>query len=434
MTQDNTNFSPVLLSGIKPDETESLAKYLEKGGYAALRKALSEMSPDKVAGVIKDSGLRGRGGAGFPTGMKWSFLPRDSNNKVYLTCNADESEPGTCKDRPIIEHRPHLLLEGCLLCCFAIKAEIAYIYIRGEYPKGAAILEKALTEAYSEGLLGKNIKNSNFSCDIYVHRGAGAYVCGEETGLLESLEGKRGMPRNKPPFPAIKGLYQSPTVINNVETLAAIPSIINNGADWFKSFGTEKSSGFKIYSVSGHINKPGNYELPMKTTLREIIYTHAGGIKGGGKLKAVIPGGSSTPVLTESHLDITMDFEGVQSAGSMLGSAGVIVLSDKVCMVWALQKLAKFYRHESCGQCTPCREGTTWLYKIINRIENGQGRMEDIPKLEDICKKIMGRSICALGDAAAMPVLGFLKYFKDEFLEHIKLKRCPIKKGDIHIF
>ncbi len=434
MSSENKIFNPVLLQGTENGKIESLEEYIGKGGYSALKKILSESSPDKVTQIIKDSGLRGRGGAGFPTGMKWSFLPKDWKGPVYLACNADESEPGTCKDRPIIEERPHLLIEGCLICCYAIGAKTGYIYIRGEYYKGAKILNNALKDAYQKNLLGKNIQGRNFDCDLYVHEGAGAYICGEETGLLESLEGKRGYPRNKPPFPAVKGLFQCPTVINNVETLAALPSIINNGAEWFKSFGTEKSAGFKIYSVSGHVNKPGNYELPMKTTLREIIYNYAGGIKGGRKLKAVIPGGSSTPILTEKHLDITMDFESVQSAGSMLGSAAIIVMDERTCMVWAAEKLAHFYQHESCGQCTPCREGTSWLYKILKRIENGKGKIEDIAKLEDICHKISGRSICALGDAASMPVMGFLKYFKNEFEEHIKQQKCPFKIGERHVF
>lgn len=428
MSDEKIKYTPVLLEGVEKDKTESLAEYKNKGGYSALAKMLNEQSPSEVTKIILDSGLRGRGGAGFSAGMKWSFLPKERKGNVYLACNADESEPGTCKDRPIIEHRPHTLIEGCLITCYAIGAKIAYIYIRGEYFKGAKILDEALREAYANGYVGRNILGKNFDCDIYVHVGAGAYICGEETGLLESLEGKRGYPRNKPPFPAVKGLYQCPTIINNVETLAKVPLIINKGADWFKSLGTDKSAGFRIYSVSGHVKNPGNYELPMKTTLREIIFNHAGGIKGDRKIKAVIPGGSSTPILTEQYLDITMDFESVHEAGSMLGSAAIIVMDETTCMVWAAMKLAKFYQHESCGQCTPCREGTAWLYKIIKRIENGEGKIEDIQKLEDICHKIMGRSICALGDAAAMPVLGFLKYFRNEFEEHIKQKKCPFKK------
>jgi len=434
MSGELKKFESILLAGIESGEVETLEKYREYGGYLALNKVLKEMKPEQVTQVVKDSGLRGRGGAGFPAGLKWSFLPKGWKGPVYLTCNADEGEPGTCKDRPILELRPHLLIESCLICSYAIGAKICYIYVRGEYFTAIERLNKALGEAYQSGLVGRNILGTGFNCDIYVHSGAGAYICGEETGLLDSLEGKRGHPRNKPPFPAVKGLYQCPTVINNVETLSAIPSIIINGPEWFKSFGRDKSSGFKIYSVSGHVKHPGNYELPLKTTLRELIYDYAGGIRDGHRLKAVIPGGSSTPILTEKHLDIIMDFEGVQEAGSMLGSAGVIVMDETACMVWVLMKLSRFYAHESCGQCTPCREGTTWLNKILERIEEGKGRVEDIEKLEDIAKKIMGRSICALGDAAAMPVLGVLKYFRNEFEEHIKLGKCPMKKGKFHQF
>jgi NADH-quinone oxidoreductase subunit F len=409
-------------------EPEPLAEYRRRGGYAQFEKAVREMTPDEVTNVVKQSGLRGRGGAGFPAGVKWSFLPKDFQGARYLTCNADESEPGTCKDRPIMETQPHLLLEGMAITCYAIGARVAYIYVRGEYFRSIRILEEAIEECYKAGLFGKPVFGKDFKVDFYVHSGAGAYICGEETGLLESLEGKRGYPRLKPPFPAIKGLYRCPTVINNVETLASIPVIFEKGPAFFRSMGREKSTGMKIYCVSGHVEKPGNYEAPMNITLRQLIYDCAGGIRGGKKLKGVIPGGASVPILTEKDLDAVMDFEGMQEHGSMLGSAGVIVMDETVCMVWAAMNLLHFFRHESCGQCTPCREGTGWLHKVLVRMEAGKGTLEEIDVLLDLCAKIKGRSICALGDAATSPVESTIKLFRDEYVAHIEEGRCPFPK------
>ncbi len=417
------------LHNIGKPESKSLAFYLANQGYSAWEKVVRQWQPADVIDEVKKSGLRGRGGAGFPTGMKWSFVPRDSEKPKYLVCNADESEPGTFKDRYLVEHEPHMLLEGIAIASFAINAHSAYIYIRGEFALGAQVLEEAIAEAEAKNLLGKKILGSSYDLQVTVHRGAGAYICGEETGLLESLEGKRGWPRLKPPFPAVVGAFKSPTVVNNVETLANLPLIFTRGAEWFAAIGPNpKNTGPKLYCVSGHVNRPGLYEFPMGKNLKELIYEECGGIRGGKKLKAVIPGGSSVPVLRADQIDVSMDYEALAEAGSMLGSAGVIVMDEDACMVNALYNLERFYAHESCGQCTPCREGTTWMVKILKRLEMGGGRPEDLPLLEDIARHINFRTICPLGDAAAMPAASFLKQFRDEFAAHAELGRCPQRR------
>jgi NADH-quinone oxidoreductase subunit F len=399
--------------------------YERHGGYEATRKALRDFQPGELVEMVKSSGLRGRGGAGFPTGLKWSFLPKQTEKPVYLCVNADESEPGTFKDREIIEFDPHQLLEGIIITSYAIGCHKAFIYIRGELFFGAKVLNRAIEEARAKGYLGKNVFGSGLDLDVVVHRGAGAYICGEETGLIESLEGKRAYPRVKPPFPATYGIFGSPTIVNNVETLACVPHIVSRGPAWFKSIGPEKGPGPKLYCVSGHVERPGIYELPMGTPLREILYTHCGGIPGGRKLKAVIPGGSSVPIFTANEIDVPMDFDSVAKAGSLLGSAGIIVMDDSTCMVRALEVISRFYHHESCGQCTPCREGTGWLHKVLRRLEAGTGREADLQLLVDISDNMMGNTVCVLADAAAMPVKSFVSKFRDEFVEHVRLGRCP---------
>ncbi|HSD10165.1 MAG TPA: NADH-quinone oxidoreductase subunit NuoF [Candidatus Binatia bacterium] len=401
--------------------------YERHGGYEATRKALRDFQPDQLVEMVKSSGLRGRGGAGFPTGLKWSFLPKQTDKPVYLCVNADESEPGTFKDREIIEFDPHQLLEGIVITSYAIRCHKAFIYIRGEFFLGAKVLERAIAEAQAKGYLGKNVFGRGFDLDVVVHRGAGAYICGEETGLIESLEGKRAYPRVKPPFPATYGVFGSPTIVNNVETLACVPHIVSRGPAWFKSIGPEKGPGPKLYCVSGHVERPGVYELPMGTPLREILYTHCGGIPGGRKLKAVIPGGSSVPVFRADEIDVPMDFDSVAQAGSLLGSAGIIVMDDSTCMVRTLAVIARFYHHESCGQCTPCREGTGWLHKVLRHLEEGTGREEDLQLLMDISDNMMGNTVCVLADAAAMPTKSFVAKFRDEFVEHVRLGRCPFR-------
>ncbi len=414
----------ILTANIDKPNSASIDTYLAGGGYEAVRKALS-MKPDEIIEEVKKSELRGRGGAGFPTGMKWGFVPKDSPKDKYLLCNADESEPGTFKDRVIIEKDPHLLIEGMIISAFAINScPMGYIYIRGEFHYGATVLDKALAEARERGYLGKNILGSGFDFDITVHRGAGAYICGEETGLIESLEGKRGQPRVKPPFPAVVGVFGGPTVVNNVETLACIPLIMKNGADWFAGFGIPKNTGPKLYCVSGEVKKPGVYEFPMDINLRELIFEHCGGIIDDLPVKAVIPGGASAPMLTKDEIDIPLTFDALMKAGSMLGSAGVIVLSEASCIVESVWRLSKFFAHESCGQCTPCREGTNWMETILDRIERGGGRPEDADLLFDLTDNIGGKSLCALGDAACGPVASSVKKFRDEFLYHITEKRC----------
>jgi NADH-quinone oxidoreductase subunit F len=408
-------------------DLRSLAVYLRHGGYEASRKALTQHTPEQLVEMVKTSNLRGRGGAGFPTGMKWSFLPKQTDKPVYLAVNADESEPGTFKDREIMEDDPHQLLEGILIASFAIKCHRAYIYIRGEMLTGYERLVAAVKEAYEGGFLGKNILGTGFDLDVVVHRGAGAYICGEETGLIESLEGKRAYPRIKPPFPAVYGLFGCPTIVNNVETLACVPHIVARGAEWFRSIGPEKSPGPKLYCVSGHVARPGVYELPMGTPLREIIYEHAGGIPNGRQLKGVIPGGASMPVFTPAEIDVPMDMDSVQKAGSFLGSAGIIVMDDSVCMVDAMLNLAHFFHHESCGQCTPCREGTGWVEKVLHGLEEGHAAPSDVDLLLNIAGNMMGNTICALADAAAMPVRAFVTKYRAEFEEHARLGHCPFR-------
>jgi NADH-quinone oxidoreductase subunit F len=408
-----------------PGYTGSLADYERAGGYQAIRKALKELQPADLIEMVKKSGLRGRGGAGFPTGMKWDFIPKDPGLTKYLACNADESEPGTFKDRQLIERDPHPMIEGMILCCYAIGAKTAYIYIRGEMFYGAQVLSRALTEAYGAGYLGRNILGSGMDLEIHLHRGAGAYICGEETALLESIEGKRGLPRTKPPFPATHGLYGKPTVINNVETLSNIPSIVVRGPEWYAGIGSPpKSTGTRIFSVSGHVNRPGNYEVPMGTPLRELIEVQAGGVRNGKKIKAVIPGGASAAFLTEQHLDVKLDFESIASVGSMLGSGGVTVMDEETCMVGAALNLMEFFYHESCGKCTPCREGSSWLVQIMRRIEHGRGRMDDLETLVRVSNGIVGKTVCAFGDAEVAPILSTLKHFRDEYEYHIREHRC----------
>ena len=402
----------------RPD-SYTIESYLSSGGYSALRKTLG-MAPGDITDVVKKSGLRGRGGAGFPAGIKWSFVPPDSKKPVYLCCNADESEPGSFKDREILEKDPHQMIEGIIIACYAIRSHKAYIYIRGEMPYGAKRIQQALDEAYAHGYLGKNILLSSFDIDIKLYIGAGAYICGEETGLLESIEGKKGEPRPKPPFPAQIGLFGCPTIVNNVETLACVPHIINNGADWFASIGTPRNTGTKIFGLSGHVTNPGLYELPLGINLLELIEEYGGGVLGGRRIKAVSPGGSSSAVFSADELDIAMDFDSIAAAGSMLGTAGVTVMDETVSMVKVAQNLAHFYRDESCGQCVQCREGTWWLEKILREIDEGKGSIEYIDIILDACSQMRGTTICALADGCAMPVESIVRKFRDEFEEQIK--------------
>jgi NADH-quinone oxidoreductase subunit F len=405
-------------------DSAALDGYRADGGYGALEKALG-MDPGAIVDEVKKSNLRGRGGAGFATGLKWTFLPKDVRPR-YLTINADESEPGTFKDRYIIEHDPHQLLEGIAITCYALDIHLAYVYIRGEFPKQARILEKAIEEARAAGIIGtKLLGKKDFDLDVHVHRGAGAYICGEESALLESLEGKKGYPRLKPPFPAVVGLWGKPTIINNVETIANIPWIVENGGEAFAALGSGKTGGTRLFGVSGHVNRPGVYEKPAAYNLKKLIMEDCGGIVGGRGVKAVIPGGSSSPVLRGDEIDISLEVDAVKAAGSMSGSGGVIVFDDSTCMVRALARIAKFYAEESCGQCTPCREGTSWMEGIVEKIEHGRGTAADVEKLEQIAGNIAGNTICALGDAAAMPVQSFVKKFRDEFMRHVEERRCP---------
>jgi len=421
-------YQPVLIPQVREQHAYTLDFYLKNArGYQALRKALT-LQPNDIIEQVKASGLRGRGGAGFPTGMKWQFVLKDTPKPKYICCNADESEPGTFKDHVLMERNPHLLFEGCAVSCYAIGAKIAYIYIRGEFLHVQQLLESELEKAYAAGYLGKNIFGSGFDCDIYIHRGAGAYEAGEETALIESLEGKRAQPRIKPPFPAVAGLYQCPTAVNNVETLCNVPLIINNGPEWFAKLGPEKNGGPKLFCISGQVKRPGVYETSMHTTLRELVFgdEFAQGMAGGRTFKAIIPGGSSVPILLDEHLDAPASFDGVVKAGSMLGSAGLIVMDDSVCMVWLAMNLLHFYRHESCGKCTPCREGGDWLYKLLMRVERGDGQMKDIDLLFGVANNIVGKTLCAFGDAAATPVLTTLKLFRHEFEAHVKEGRCTL--------
>ena len=415
---------PILTKYVREPNSFTLDFYRQHQGYEALKTALTR-KPDEIIELVKASGLRGRGGAGFPTGMKWQFVDKKTEPR-YIVCNADESEPGTFKDHLLMERNPHLLIEGCAIGCYAIGAKVAYIYIRGEFLHVQTILERAIAEAYAAGILGRNIFGSGFDCDVYMHRGAGAYEAGEETALLESLEGKRAQPRNKPPFPAVVGVYGKPTAVNNVETLCNVPSIVARGAEWYASLGPEKNGGPKLYCVSGHVKKPGVFEASMSVTLRELIDGYAGGVREGRTLKAVIPGGSSVPILMPEQLDIQASFDAIQKAGSLLGSAAIVVLDDTTCMVWLAENLLHFYRHESCGKCTPCREGTDWLYKILRRIERGEGQLRDLDMLTSISNNIAGKTLCAFGDAAVTPVLTTLKHFRHEYEAHIREGRCTL--------
>jgi NADH-quinone oxidoreductase subunit F len=414
----------ILTTHFADDAYRRIDTYRRFGGYDALRKALS-MTPEAIIDEVKKANLRGRGGAGFPAGVKWGFLPKDLSRPRVLVVNADEGEPGTFKDRLIMSRGPHLLVEGIAIAAFALRAHLSYIYIRGEFVREARILDEAVAEAYAAGFLGKNILGSGFDLELTVHRGAGAYICGEETSLINSLEGKRGWPRLKPPFPAAVGAFGLPTIVNNVETLADVPWIVNNGGEKFAAIGVEKNGGTRLIGVSGAVNRPGVYELPAGTNLKEIIYTHAGGVKDGKALKAVIPGGSSTPVLRPDEIDVSYDIESMAKIGTMAGSGGVIVIPEGACMVRALSVLMNFYAHESCGQCTPCREGTGWLKKIVGRIEAGKGRPGDVELVLDLCDNMMGRTICPLADAAAMPAQSFLWKFREEFDRHIEEQKCP---------
>ncbi len=420
-----------------PAYTGSLQDYEATGGYQALRKVLAGVPQNDIVEMVKKSGLRGRGGAGFPTGVKWSFLPKDYQGPRYLCCNADESEPGTFKDRQLMERDPHQMLEGMAITCYAIGAETSYIYIRGEFRVGAQILERAIEEAKQAGHLGSNIHGSGVTINIYVHAGAGAYICGEETALLESLEGKRGKPRIKPPFPATHGLYQKPTVVNNVETLANIPHIVNRGPEWFAAIGAPpKSTGTRVFCLSGHVKNPGNFELPMNATFRDLIFDIGGGMRSDKPLKAFIPGGASAPFLTPEHIDVQMDFESVAMAGSMSGSGGITVMEEGTSMVWAALRLMEFFYHESCGKCTPCREGSSWIVQILQRIQNTQGRPEDLDTLTEICENIGGRTICAFGDAEIAPVQSTLQYWRHEYdalIEEAEAVRATRKEKEIPV-
>jgi NADH-quinone oxidoreductase subunit F len=418
---------PLLTKHIRERGAHTLDFYVQHGGYRALEKALA-MTPDAVVEAVKASGLRGRGGAGFPTGLKWQFVDQKSPKPKYLCCNADESEPGTFKDHVLMERNPHLLFEGCLIGCHAIGATVAYIYIRGEFYHVQQVLEAELERARAAGYVGRNIRGTGFDCEIYLHRGAGAYEAGEETALIESLEGKRAQPRLKPPFPATHGLYGCPSAVNNVETLCNVPLIIEHGPEWFAAIGPEKNGGPKLFCVSGHVKKPGTFEASMDVSLRDLIYDErfAGGIRGGQQLKAVIPGGSSVPILLPHQLDIPASFDGIAKAGSMLGSAGIIVMDETTCMVWAAENLLYFYRHESCGKCTPCREGCDWLFKLLGKVERGEGQRRDLELLLSVANNIMGKTLCAFGDAAATPVLSAIAQFRDEFEAHIREGRCTV--------
>ena len=411
----------VCFKNIDKENPSSLATYEAHGGYKVWRKILNgEMTPDEIITELKTSGLRGRGGAGFPTGLKWSFMPRNQEGQKYVVCNSDEGEPGTCHDRDILRYNPHSVIEGMAIAGFVMNASVGYNYIRGEFMEPYYRFEEALKAAYEAGLLGKNLKGSSVSFDLYTHLGAGAYICGEETALLESLEGKKGQPRFKPPFPANVGLYGKPTTINNTETFASVPEILSKGGQWFADLGVENSGGTKCFSVTGNIKNPANFEVPMGTPFSKLLEL-AGGLKEGRKLKAVIPGGSSTPILTaDTAMQMTMDYDSIANAGSMLGAGSVIVMDDTTCMVKTLTRLAHFYYDESCGQCTPCREGTGWLYRMLQRILDGNGKREDLDLLLSVGEKIMGNTICALGDAAATPVESFIKHFREEFEYYIE--------------
>lgn len=417
----------LILAGVDGDRTWRLQDYVARGGYSALRKIIADKTPpETIIAELKASVLRGRGGAGFPTGLKWSFMPRSFPGDKYLACNSDEGEPGTFKDRDILRYNPHTVIEGMVIAAYAMGCARGYNYIHGEIFEIYSRFEEALEEARAAGLLGNNILGSDFSFDLFAHHGYGAYICGEETALLESIEGKKGQPRFKPPFPASYGLYGKPTTINNTETFASVPFIMNMGGEGFLNLGKPNNGGTKLFSISGHVNRPGNYEINLGTPFSELLEM-AGGMRGGRKIKGVIPGGSSSPVLPgDVMMDCTMDYDSISKAGSMLGSGAVIVMDETTCMVKALERLSYFYFEESCGQCTPCREGTGWLYRVVHRIENGLGRPDDLDLLSSVTTNIMGRTICALGDAASMPVQSFIKHFGDEFAYHIENKKCLV--------
>ncbi len=427
---DGTKLTPVLTHRWLSPRSWTIDSYCQSGGYRALRTALSAQ-PEQLVQLIKDSGLRGRGGAGFPTGMKWGFIPQGPTGPgakpKYLVVNADESEPGTCKDIPLMMADPHSMIEGSIITSYAVQANLCFIYVRGEVVHPLRRVQNAVQEAYAAGLLGKDILGSGFDLEIVVHAGAGAYICGEETALLDSLEGRRGQPRLKPPFPATSGLYAAPTVVNNVETIATVPSIVDGGSDWFRSMGTEKSTGPKIFSISGHVERPGQYEAPLGITLRELLEM-AEGMKDGIPLKFWTPGGSSTPLLTTEHLDVPLDFESMSEAGSMLGTAALMIFNETVSVPWAVLKWTEFYDHESCGKCTPCREGCFWLAKVLRRMVDGQGTPADIDLMLDLCDNILGRSFCALGDGATSPITSAIQYFRQEFLD-----LCSSQPADVAV-
>ncbi len=427
-----SKLTPVLSAHWDQADSFTIDGYKRNGGYTAVEKALA-MKPDDVIQLVKDSGLRGRGGAGFPTGNKWGFIPQGDNKEHYFVVNADESEPGTCKDTPLMMANPHVLIEGVIIGSYAIRANYAFIYIRGEVTHVVRRVQQAIEDAYKAGLLGKNILGKGFDLELVLHVGAGAYICGEETALLDSLEGFRGQPRLRPPFPAIAGLYAKPTVVNNVESVASVPAIINNGVAWFTAMGTEKSKGFTLYSLSGHVNNPGQFEAPLGITLRQLLEI-SGGVRSGHKLKFWTPGGSSTPIFTDAHLDVPLDYEGVSAAGSMLGTKALQIFDETTCVVRAVLRWTEFYKHESCGKCTPCREGTWWLVQVLKDLESGKGTEADLDKLLDLCDNIMGRSFCALADGAASPIISSLKYFRQEYLDHLSAGTCPFDPAAATLF
>ncbi len=424
--------TPVLSDNWDAERAWTLASYEQQGGYEPLKEALTQKQDDIIE-LVKASGLRGRGGAGFPTGMKWGFIPQGDDKPHYLVVNADESEPGTCKDIPLMLASPHTLVEGVIISSYAIRANHAFIYVRGEVLHVVRRLQRAVQEAYLAGHLGKDIHGSGYDLELIVHAGAGAYICGEETALLDSLEGRRGQPRLRPPFPAVAGLYACPTVINNVESIASVPCIVANGADWFASMGTEKSKGMNLYSLSGHVTSPGQYEAPLGITLRELLDL-AGGVRNGHELKFWTPGGSSTPFLTAEHLDVPLDYEGVAAAGSMLGTKALQIFDETTCIVRAVLRWTEFYKHESCGKCTPCREGTWWLVQTLDRLERGQGSEADLETLLDLSDNILGRAFCALGDGATAPIISSIQYFRDDYLEHLRVGSCPFDREAATLF
>lgn len=427
-----TTLTPVLTAHWDEKDSFTMAGYKRHGGYESAKKALA-MEPDAIIQMVKDSGLRGRGGAGFPTGMKWGFIPQGDNKDHYLVVNADESEPGTCKDMPLLLANPHVLVEGMIIASYAIRAKYAFVYVRGEVTHVVRRLGQAIEDAYKAGYLGKNIFGTGVDLELVLHVGAGAYICGEETALLDSLEGFRGQPRLRPPFPAIAGLYARPTVVNNVESISSVPSIIANGPEWFQSMGTEKSKGMTIYSLSGHVTRPGQIEAPLGITLRELLEL-SGGIREGHQLKFWTPGGSSTPIFTAENLDTPLDYEGVSAAGSMLGTKALQIFDETTCVVRAVLRWSEFYKHESCGKCTPCREGTYWLVQILRDLENGKGSESDLEKLLDLCDNILGRAFCALGDGATSPITSSIKHFRDEYIAHFTHGGCPFDPHESTLF